>query len=210
MLMSGWKTTGLVLIAVTGLCAAIIASMGYTEPAIRLLIRDTARISVTLFTLAFAASSLHSLLHRSWTEWLLKNRRYIGVSFAGAHFAHLALLVALGLYFPRPFLPSLSATTLVGGGLAYLFIALMTATSFDRTAAMIGPRAWRTLHTVGAYYIWILFAQAYIPRAIKDPWYIPLTAILVAGMATRPAAWFAKRLRSGRIEALTIENESVP
>lgn len=31
--------------------------------------------------------------------------------------------------------------TWVGGGLAYVFIAAMTATSFDRTAALIGPRA---------------------------------------------------------------------
>ena len=33
--------------------------------------------------------------------------------------------------------------TLVSGGIAYAFIVAMAATSFDRTAAWVGPAAWR-------------------------------------------------------------------
>ena len=36
----------------------------------------------------------------------------------------------------------------------------MTATSFDRTAAWLGPAQWRLLHLVGGWYIWMSFAVA--------------------------------------------------
>jgi methionine sulfoxide reductase heme-binding subunit len=61
----------------------------------------------------------------------------------------------------------------VFGGLAYGFIAAMTATSFDRTAAWIGPKAWRALHTIGAYYIAISFLYLEFSAAIYYPYYRP-------------------------------------
>jgi sulfoxide reductase heme-binding subunit YedZ len=82
--------------------------------------------------------------------------------------------------------------TWIGGGLAYVFIAAMTATSFDRTAQMIGPRAWKILHTVGSYYIWLIFANSYIGRALAMPEYIPAAAILVLALGLRIAARLAR------------------
>lgn len=197
----GWRITGLVAIGIALLFAAVIAAMGFNEEAIRYLVRDTARISVILFLLAFAASSLNILLGRRWTAWLLANRRYMGVSFAISHTAHLLALAALYVWFPHPFIEvSLMRVAVIGGGLAYLVIFAMALTSFERTAAMIGPRAWRILHTLGAYYIWVVFAQSYIPRAFKQfqlppesrsPWYIPLAAALILTIMLRAAAWLA-------------------
>lgn len=198
MRLSGWKITGVTFFAVAVMCAAVFLWLGFTESAVRLLVRDTARVSVTLFLLAFTASSLYALGRNALTRWLLQNRRYIGVSFAVAHAIHLAMLGILAYAFPQPFRGDLKAITLIGGGTAYLFILLMTATSFDRSAALIGPRTWRVLHKLGAYYIWILFAQSYIPRAIRDPWYIPFAGLVVAGLLVRISAWMATRARQGR------------
>jgi hypothetical protein len=204
MRLSGWRITALVFVIVTALTAAVFLWMGFTEPAVRVLVRDTARISVVLFTLAFAASSLHTLLRQDWTNWLLKNRRYIGVSFAVSHTAHLLTLAVLFVWFPHPFVEeSLMRVAVIGGVLAYVFIALMTLTSFDRTAAMIGPRAWRLLHTIGSYYIWVIFAQSYIPRAIRDPWYVPLAILVLLGIGLRAAAWLAKRARKSATKIST-------
>lgn len=196
MKVAGRMLPGVVLAGILTACVATFAYLGPNEPAVRVLVRKTARISVTLFTLAFAASSLQTLFRWNWTSWLLVNRRYMGVSFAVAHGAHLAMLVTLFSAFPAARADYPAGAALAGGGLAYLFIALMTATSFDRTAALIGPKAWRVLHTVGSHYVWTLFALSYIPRALNDPWYIPLAALVIAAMTVRVAAWWVKRART--------------
>jgi hypothetical protein len=61
----------------------------------------------------------------------------------------------------------------------------MTLTSFDRTAAWIGPRAWRILHTTGVYYIWLIFFISYLPRSIVSIAYAPLAIVTVATLALR-------------------------
>jgi methionine sulfoxide reductase heme-binding subunit len=69
---------------------------------------------------------------------------------------------------------------------------VMTATSFDRTAEMIGPRAWKILHTAGSYYIWIIFANSYIGRALSMPEYIPAAAIVVLALVLNITARVAR------------------
>ena len=195
MRLRGWNIAGVLTAGLLALTIGVLGVSGFTEPAIRLLIRDTARISTTLFTLAFAASSLWALLHRPWTRWLLENRRYLGVSFAIAHGAHLVCLGILALYFPHPFRDGLNAVRVGIGAGAYLLIALMAATSFDKTAALVGPRAWRALHKIGVYYVWILLFLAYAGRAAKEPWYIPLATLIVFGMLARIVAWIVEQKR---------------
>jgi hypothetical protein len=43
-------------------------------------------------------------------------------------------------------------------------------------AAVLGPRAWRLLHTIGAYYNLLTFAIAFGRRALRDPCYMPFAA----------------------------------
>ena len=57
---------------------------------------------------------------------------------------------------------------------------------------MIGPRAWKILHTVGSYYIWLIFANSYIGRALAMPEYIPAAAIVVLALGLRIAARVAR------------------
>ena len=73
----------------------------------------------------------------------------------------------LAAKFPHPFVDDSKSSTLVGGGLAYLFITLMTVTSFAAPRRLIGERAWRILHTVGSYYIWLIFLNSYSARACR-------------------------------------------
>jgi hypothetical protein len=168
-------------------------SMG-AEPVdqVRGVIRITARTSVALFLLAFTASSLWQLWPNAWTRWQRQNRRYLGVSFAASHGIHLAALVALYRIAPAELLYDGIAITLIFGGLAYVFIAAMTLTSFDRTAAAIGPRAWKILHTVGSYYIWLIFLNSYATRAMTEAAYVPIATALVGALGLRIAARIAK------------------
>ena len=73
----------------------------------------------------------------------------------------------------------------VFGGLGYAFVAAMAATSFDWTAAALGPRAWRILHTAASYYIWLIFLNGFGLRAMSDPAYWPMLAIVLAAMGVR-------------------------
>jgi len=181
----GWSTV--VLLAMTGL---VLALAGTGESGIRMLVRATARTSFALFTAAFVASALHRLRRSPATAWLLANRRYVGVSFAVSHGLHLLALWALAGWSARQFVANASLTVVVLGGIAYVFLAAMTATSFDRAARWLGARRWQRLHTIGAYYIWAIFFLSYVPRAFASPLYVPFALVAIAAPVLR---WWTRR-----------------
>lgn len=183
--MNGWPIVGWATLVVGAIVGTILTVVGTDEAGLRMGIRATARTSVVLFSLAFAASALRRRWPVPVTTWLLRNRRQLGVSFAVSHGIHLLLIVALAGFTWAGFLANTPTITLIFGGLAYVFIALMTLTSFDATAAWLGPRAWQRLHTVGAYLVWIIFAQNFFRMAVMSPFYWPYAAPLAGAMAVR-------------------------
>ena len=192
MKLSGWSLVGWCSVALALMALALLSVDGTGEEGVRAVVRNSARTSVVLFVLAYAASSLCSFWRGPATKWLLANRRYVGVSFAASHTLHLAALVALYRISPE-FRDNLDATTIVGGGLAYVFLYAITLTSFDRSAAWLGRRGWKALHTTGMHYIWFIFFISYLPRALQAPAYVPVTALLIAGAALRLGRWARNR-----------------
>ena len=134
------------------------------------------------------------------TRWQRRNRRYLGVSFAVSHFIHLGAILALASVDRALFWKLTNITTIVLAGTAYLFIAAMAATSFDRTAAWLGPRKWRLLHLLGGWYIWISFAIAVGKR-------VPLEQLLLA--AGRPRAGRGHRAADRHVPARTPDRRSL-
>jgi DMSO/TMAO reductase YedYZ heme-binding membrane subunit len=191
-----WALVGWSAVVVLLLVAAVFVVLGVGEPGLRSGIRVTARTSVALFLAAFVASACAALLPSRLSKWLLRNRRALGVSFAVSMGVHGALIVALWQTHRESFLASVAPTTLLGGGVGFVFIALMAATSFDRTAALLGRRAWKVLHTVGMYYLWVVFAFSYVPRA-QAPAYALLFGLLLLALGLRLVAT-ARRLRRRR------------
>ena len=183
--MNGWPIVGWATLALAAMVAAILGAVGTGEPGIRMIIRATARTSVVSFSLAFAASALHRRRPTPATAWLLRNRRQLGVSFAVSHLVHLLAIFALAGWTWAGFLAGTPTAALVGGGLAYVFLALRTLTSFDATAGLLGPRAWRRLHTTGSYYVWIIFAQNFFVQAARSAFYWPYAALLGGAMLLR-------------------------
>jgi methionine sulfoxide reductase heme-binding subunit len=183
--LSGWWLTGWIMLALIGM--TVMAALGVPEPAeaARLVVRLTARTSLLLFAMAFTASSLARLLPSPATRWQRRNRRYLAVGFAGSHLIHALAIIALARLDPGLFLELTNPVSYVAGGLAYVFIILMTVTSFDRTAAMIGPRAWKWLHTVGAWYIWMSFALNFGKRFAVNPAYWPAMGVVALVLLLR-------------------------
>ncbi|MEZ4217068.1 MAG: hypothetical protein R3E88_11365 [Myxococcota bacterium] len=180
-------------VAMFAATAASFALYGATEEALRVVVRVSARVGVVLFALAFAARPLRQLWATPATAWSLRNRRYLGLGFAVAHFSHLAALAGIALAFPDPFVAQLDPVTLVGGGVAYLLLALMVLTSTDRTAAWLSRASWRRLHLTGSWVLWVIFLNSYASRVIAgQAGYAPLVAVLVAAVGVRIAARVAR------------------
>jgi sulfoxide reductase heme-binding subunit YedZ len=177
--MNGWRLTGLLSLLLLAMAATFLALQPDVE-GLRLVIRATARTSLVLFALAFSAAAMAQLVASDATRWQRRNRRYLGVSFAVSHLVHLAALIALVRTDQALFWTLTNPANIVLAGTAYLFIAAMTATSFDRTAAWLGARRWRLLHLIGGWYIWVSFAVSIGKRLPQGAIYWAMMAVVIA------------------------------
>ena len=192
-MIQGWRLTGVLSLLLLGMSAYILAAHDWDIEGVRVVIRATARTSLLLFVLAFTASALARMFPGDLTRWQRRNRRYLGVSFAVSHLIHLAAIVSLAEIDRALFWTLTNIPTIVLAGTAYVFIAAMAATSFDRSAAWLGPRKWRVLHLLGGWYIWISFAIAFGKRAPLDGFYWPWTALVLAAGLVRLIAMYSRR-----------------
>jgi hypothetical protein len=116
----------------------------------------TARVSLLLFILIFSARPLSRVFPA-----LLGARRRLGLTYAGAQGAHLICVIKyLSLGGRAPATLSF-AMDIVG----YFFITLMMLTSNDLAVRIIGARKWHSLHTIGIYYLWLIYFVTYAARA---------------------------------------------
>lgn len=154
---------------------------GMKEESFRLLIRFTARSSCILFLLAFIASAWQKLKPSQASNWLLQNRRYLGLSMAMSHGFHAIAIAGVAI---------LTSENMVrdnfGANLGYIFILLMTITSFKRPAAVLGRRNWKILHTLGMYYLWLSFTVAFVEK-LAESWlfYAPWVAMSISALIFR-------------------------
>lgn len=182
--LEGWPLLGTLAAILTVAALTAFASVGGSD-GVRMAIRLTARTSLALFLLAFTASALFRACPNPWTRWQLRNRRQLGLGFAVSHLLHAIAIIALAVTDPKLFAELGGSSMLVAGGSAYLVIAAMAATSFDRMAALISRLAWRRLHLFGAWYIWLSFMVTFGKRAQLDMAYWPFIGVLLGACALR-------------------------
>ena len=189
-----WDLVKLVLGVSLILFASFFIALGFTEDATRLAIRWSARISVACFGLAFGASAIHYFSKNSLSFWLLMNRKYLGISFALIHLSHLVFLLILQYAF-HPVFTLAKRTSLMGGGLAYLFLVLMFVTSFDTYKSKLSLQNWKRLHTVGGYWIWLIYTRSYWKNVLfKENYnYLPLAVFLIVILVLRLGYLFLRK-----------------
>ena len=182
--LQGWQIIGFSALTVGTMVVIIWLFHGIDEQGMRMAIRATARTSTILFLSAFVASSLHKLWSTPLSAWLLKNRRYLGISMAVSHTYHAIAL--FGLWFvtagTAPKVDSL-------GTFGYVLLIAMTITSFNRPATWLGRRGWKILHNTGMYFFWLGFLFEYsfkLPNSMLS--YSPLVILLVLAMMLRLVA----------------------
>jgi hypothetical protein len=182
--------------AVALVLLAAVALGGFDEAALRSAVRWVGACSLTLFLSAYTAGPLERIVRSPLTGWQRANRRYLGVSFALAHLLHALALVALATRSATSFSSELGAPLVGVLLLGYVFVLTMLVTSFDETAAWLGPRLWRALHTAGLHYVWLLFLVAYLRPLRSSLWYaIPVGLLLGALLLRVRAAKLSPRRR---------------
>jgi DMSO/TMAO reductase YedYZ heme-binding membrane subunit len=195
--LEGWYLLGLTSLVMAALAAWLAQMRGFEVEGVRMVVRYTARTSLLFFCLAFSASALHRLWPTPYTRWQLRNRRYLGLSFAVSHLIHLIAITGFAVMAPLLFAQATSPASFIFGGIGYAVIIAMAATSFDRTAHAVGPRAWRIVHTSGAYYLWFQFMISFGKRIPEMPNYAWFLLPLLVAMAMRGVA--AVQAREWRI-----------
>lgn len=177
----GWNIVALSALTIGMMLAVIWLIHGVGEAGMRVAIRATARTSCILFLSAFVAAALRRLWQNTFTEWLLKNRRYLGLSMAVSHTYHAIAWSGLWLATSGAS-PQFDPLGILG----YVFLFGMTVTSFERSAAWIGRRGWKILHNAGMHYFWLAFTFEFSTKIAKSAIvYLPLTVLLVAAIMIR-------------------------
>ena len=153
-------------LTVAAALAAMVAALAALadEPA-RAVVNGTARTSLALFALVYAARPATQLWPSPLTRGLLARRKWLGLGFATSHAFHFAAILALaspdlrGFFSARPPSPF--------GVASFVALAAMTVTSFDAIKRRTGRRAWKALHLFGMHVAWLVFTVTYarlIPR----------------------------------------------
>lgn len=161
--LNGWP----LFAVIAGLSFAVIlvglATTGTSSPeATVVMIRLSVQLASPWIYLAFVATALGQLFPSSFSSWLLRNRRYVGLSFA-AGFGWQAVFIAvlLGLH------GDYYATTLhdtaefITRMLSYTLLLALTVTSFFPVRRAMDPKHWRLLHRVGIWYFWAAIWVSY-------------------------------------------------
>lgn len=179
-----WYIVAFTALVVGTMVSAIWIWHGINEQGMRMAIRATGRTSCLLFLSAFIASSLHRLSSVPFSAWLLKNRRYLGISMAVSHTYHAIALFGLWLVTSGA-APKLEPL----GTFGYVLLIFMTVTSFKAPAAWLGKRRWKILHTTGMHFFWLGFLFEYGMKLAKStlissPFFILLVLAMILRLAT--------------------------
>jgi DMSO/TMAO reductase YedYZ heme-binding membrane subunit len=151
--------------------------------------RYTARWSFVWFMIVWSASALARLWPGGWRSALLYNRRGFGLAFAAAHLIHAGFFITAIMLLGG----QSSLTTILGGGLGYVFVILLALTSHDYWVKRLG-RNWKLLHQVGVTYIAFIYAFTYYGSLSTKPAVaIPTLSIMGLVLVLRIAAWLKAR-----------------
>ncbi len=105
--------------------------------------------------IAFAASSLVVVFPGSFSRWLLRNRRIIGLCFAAGMawqlFFILWMVIGFWDYYIEEAYSYFDLSEQLPG---YLLLTAMVVTSFRFGRSKLSARQWKILHKGGIYFLW--------------------------------------------------------
>jgi sulfoxide reductase heme-binding subunit YedZ len=166
--------------------------------AVSSMIELSVRCAVPLLFVAFAASSINVLFPGLFGRWILRNRKFIGLSFAAAMAWQLFFILWMVTQYTDYYVGEVYALSDVIEGVGgYLLLIAMVLTSFKFGRKHLSAKQWKFLHKGGIYWLWIYTWIAYWwhmfyynnPIALDYIYY--WAGFLAWGL--RMAAWTKKR-----------------
>jgi DMSO/TMAO reductase YedYZ heme-binding membrane subunit len=148
-----------------------------------------------LFLLAFLASTLVTFLPGSGSRRVLRERRYLGLAFAFSHTVHGLLIYRYAQQFPELFWAGRTVTSSLPGSIGYLFLLLLTLTSFKAPMRLLGGRAWKALHSSGMWVLAGVFCLSFYKRIPMGGWYPLAFALIFSAITFKLTAKLAQQQR---------------
>lgn len=198
----GWRLFSLLSLLVLIAAALALWAQPQWMEALRSSIRVTARTSFALFLATFLASSLAALVPSDFTRGLLRERRFLGLAFAFSHAMHAVLIILYVKFFPETFWHGRSAAANIPGSVGYLFIILLTITSFPYAVKLLGARLWKGLHSTGTWVIAGVFFLSFYKRLPMGSWYPLGFGLIFSAIVFKLIAKLAAHLRRSTRPAL--------
>jgi hypothetical protein len=123
--------------------------------AISEMIQYSVRWAVPFIFLVTATSALFTLFPSEGSRWLLRNRRYVGLSFAMAMAWQGAFIFIVSSTHSEHYYAEIYLLRdELEGSSGYLFLTAMTLTSFGFFRRHLTPHQWTFLHRTGVYFLW--------------------------------------------------------
>ena len=169
-LINGWPLFFMIAgLTLGGMTAGMIV-IGFSTPeSIVQLIRLSVRFASPWIFIAFSTSALVLLYPGSVSKWLLRNRRYTGLSFAAGFVWQAVFIVVLFTLYPAYYWDELHKTSdLVGRSASYVFLFALTLTSFFPVRQRLSPAQWHWLHLIGIWYFWVAIWGSYAAQALSQ------------------------------------------
>ena len=158
------------------------------------MIQYSVRWAVPFIFLVTATSALFTLFPSEGSRWLLRNRRYVGLSFAVAMAWQGAFIfIVSSVYSEHYYAEIYLLRDELEGSSGYLFLAAMTVTSFGFLRRRLTPQQWTFLHRAGVYFLWAYPFSVYWWNVFyyqtQHWWDISLYCLGFAAFALRIFAW---------------------
>ena len=197
--LNGWSLFLLIAGSLSIITIVEMLSVGVTTPAgVSEMIGFSVRFAVPIVFTVIAISALHTLFPGTFTAWMLRNRKYVGLCFAVAmawqgFFIYLMSNFHRDYYFENIFY----LRDELEGSTGYIFLTAMVVTSFRFGRKFLSQKQWKVLHTVGLYYLWAYpfsvywWAIAYYGN--PQPYDYVFYWVGFTAVAVRIAAWGKKR-----------------
>jgi sulfoxide reductase heme-binding subunit YedZ len=161
-----WLVAGLTLVAMVA--GYVLIGVSTPEAAVNM-IRLSVQLASPWIFLAFVATPMTQLFPGNLSKWLLRNRRYLGLSFAaGFGWQAVFIGVLLALHNAYYWEELHNATDLFLRMASYAFLFALTITSFFPVRRRMRPKHWRWLHLVGVWYFWAAIWASYAPMALSS------------------------------------------
>ena len=196
-LLNGWPLFGVIAGLSFAIILAGLAITGTSTPeATVAMIRLSVQLASPWIYLAFVATALGQLFPNSFSSWLLRNRRYVGLAFAAGFGWQAVFIVALlvlhGDYYATTLHDSAEFITRM---LSYALLLALTLTSFFPVRRAMDPRHWRLLHWVGIWYFWAAIWVSYAETVMSGDTRVIAIVFVISGLLalTLRCAGFLKK-----------------